>query len=167
MQVDIRRHVLRFLFTMRLNFQLLVLSLTTLEAVHVMLISTAVYYHWVENILLTVLGLANNRRITIFHLTLNFWVPANTVIIIDCRYKSILFSSVVIWCNGWLSSNYLTRCNLFIPILNIIFSKIITLTPWLTMSSRIVGQNLKLIWISRLLLISRLCLWTHSSSIIC
>mgnify|MGYP006131937219 CR=1 FL=1 len=67
MQIDIRRHVLRFLFAMCLNFQLLELSLrASLETIHVMLISAAVNYHWVVNVGTGLLGLTKNS-ITVFH----------------------------------------------------------------------------------------------------
>ena len=145
MQVYSRFHVLRFLFSMCLNFQLLKLSLSTsLESIHVVLISTTVYYHWIVN-LIAVLGLTKST-ITIFHLTCNFWVSTDSVIIIDCGYQSILFSSVVIWYHGWLlNSNNLSRCHLFISIHLLLLSYIITLSPLLTLNTRSIGQNLKLI----------------------
>ena len=146
MQVDSRFHVLRFLFTVCLNFQLLKLSLSTsLESIHVVLISTTVYYHGIVN-LITVLGLTKST-ITVFHLTCNFWVSTDSVIIIDCGYQSILFSSVVTcWCHGWLLiSNHLSRCHLFISIHLLLLSYIITLSPLLTLNTRSIGQNLKLI----------------------
>ena len=69
MQVDIRSHVLRFLFAVCLNFQLLELSLSTsLESIHVVLISAAVYDHWIVNVGTGLLGLTKNS-ITVFQRT--------------------------------------------------------------------------------------------------
>ena len=82
MQVDIRRHVLGFLFAVCLNFQLLVLGLASLEAVHVVLVTTTVYNHWIEN-LVPILGLTNSWVLNVFYLTWNFGVSTDSVIIID------------------------------------------------------------------------------------
>ena len=118
MKIDIRRHVLWFLFTMCLNFQLLELSLrTSLESVHVVLISAAVYDHWIVNVGTGLLGLTKNS-ITVFHWSSwHLWLSGDSVIIINGWDESVLFSSVVTWCHGWLlNSNCLSGCHLFISI---------------------------------------------------
>jgi len=144
---------------MCLNFQLLVLGLTSLEPIHVVLVATAVDNHRVVN-LITVLWLTNCCCTTILYLTLNVWISTDSVIVINSRHQPILFSPIVIRCKRRLSTNCTSRCHILTSIVQLLLSKIITLSSWLIN----VRHIFKLIWISGLL-VKRLR--TSWSSIIC